>query len=333
MSEQPKRRSLLLALRLAVSGGLLAFLVWRADPANIWAEWRRAILPLLALTLLIQIGCVVLSAYKWAVLLRARGHRLPFPWLLGVYLVGQFANNFLPTSVGGDAVRLVTLGRRIGSYAQASASVFIERLTGFLALSLIANLALLVTSTDLFGLRLDSDPRLTLTAFAFALAGVAAGLGAFAAPLLLRRFGGRLPQAARKPLQSIAEALGAYAGDWPTLLKALGLSLLFHTAWIGLHIVAGLALRISAPPAIYALMVPLTDILGLAPIFFNNVGARDLVFTIYLRQVGVPDATALALAFTAFTVRLLVSALGGLVILFGGASLRQGPSGEPAGQQ
>ncbi len=60
-------------------------------------------------------------------------------WLLGAYLAGQFANNFLPTTVGGDALRIAQLGRRIGSYSQASASVFVERLTGFLALSLLAN--------------------------------------------------------------------------------------------------------------------------------------------------------------------------------------------------
>lgn len=331
MQSRPGRRALLMALRLIVSGGLLAFLVWQADPATIWERWRMASLPLLVLTFLIQLGCLVLSAFKWSVLLRARGHNPPFGWLLGLYLVGQFANNFLPTSVGGDAVRLISLGRRIGSYAQASASVFLERLTGFLALSLIANLALLVTSTDLFGMRLDSDPRLTMAATVFAVAGVAAAMGAFAAPWLLGRFGGRLPERIRKPLQSVAEALGAYAGDWPTLLKALGLSLLFHSCWIGLHIVAGMALRIDAPAAIYALMVPLTDILGLIPIFFNNVGARDLVFTLYLSQVGIPDATAIALAFTAFTVRLLASALGGLVLLFGGREALGQQSEQAAG--
>jgi hypothetical protein len=81
---------------------------------------------------------------------------------------------------------------------------------------------------------------------------------------------------------------------------------------------------------IYTLMVPLTDIVGLAPIFFNNLGARDLVFTLYLRQVGIPDATALALAFTAFTVRLAVSSLGGLVLLLGGAAMRAAPAPPPA---
>jgi len=109
----------------------------------------------------------------------------------------------------------------------------------------------------------------------------------------------------------------------------MGLSLLFHTSWISMHLACGLALAIAAPPLIYTLMVPLTDILGLVPIFVNNVGARDLVFTIYLSQVGVPEATAIALAFTAFSVRLLVSAIGGLLLLFGGADLRGASGAEP----
>jgi hypothetical protein len=69
-------------------------------------------------------------------------------------------------------------------------------------------------------------------------------------------------------------------------------------------------------------MAPVTDILGLAPIFVNNLGAREWVFTSYLSQVGVSQETALALAFMIFAVRLAVSILGGLVVLFGGADLR-----------
>jgi hypothetical protein len=312
------RQLLLLALRILVSGGLLTYLIWQANPASIWASWQQADLRLLALAVLLQLLCIAISALKWGVLLRAHGQRQPYRWLLGLYFVGQFTNNFLPTSVGGDAVRIVQLGRRIGSYAQSSASVFMERLTGFLALSLIAIAALIVTSTDLLGMRLVNEPGLTLLAFGFAGAAVAAVAGSFAAPWLLRRFQTRLPEVARRPLQSIADSLGIYAADRGAMLRAMGLSLLFHTLWIAMHYVCGLALKIPAPLLIYALMVPLTDIVGLAPIFFNNLGARDLVFTIYLRQIGIPNPTALALAFTAFTVRLVVSSLGGLVLLFGG---------------
>lgn len=322
MSIRSSWRPYWLILRIALSGGLLTFLVWQAHPATIWAAWRQADLRLLAVAVLFQLGCVAISAYKSGVLLAALGHPQPYSWMLGVFLVGQFANNFLPTAVGGDAMRVVLIGRRIDGYAQASASVFMERLTGFLALSTIAGGAMLLTTTNLFGAPLVNAPGLALTAATFAVGAVVVAVMAFAAPWVLPRFAHLLPKIISKPLAKIVATLGVFSGDRATMLRVMIVSFIYHGAWIGMHVMSGLALGIAAPILIYFLIVPLTDIVGLAPIFVNNVGARDLVFTVYLRQLGVPDATALALAFTAFSIRLVVSAFGGLVMLFGGADMR-----------
>ncbi|MFV9504851.1 MAG: lysylphosphatidylglycerol synthase transmembrane domain-containing protein [Oscillochloridaceae bacterium umkhey_bin13] len=311
-----------LIIRLVVSGGLLVALVWRADPAQILAKWQQASPWLLLLAFALQLSVVALSALKWRLLLQANGQHLPYRWLLGVSFVGLFANNFLPTAVGGDATRVVALGRRTGQYAQAGASVLMERLTGLVALSLIALTALLVTSTDLGGTRLINTPALALGAGTFALVALAIAGAALAAPWLLGHVAPLIPRMARPPLESIATALGQYAQARIALVGALGLSFLVHAAWIGTHVAAGLALGLNAPLALYALIVPLTDIIGIAPIFFNNVGARDLVFTLYLGQLGIADASALALAFTIFSLRLLASMIGGLVLLFGGIGRR-----------
>lgn len=309
-------------LRLIVSGGLLAYLIWRADPAKIWDSWRIVDLRLIMLAVFLQIGGVVLSAAKWAVLLRARGQRQPFTWLLGTYMAGQFANNFLPTTVGGDALRAAQLGRRIGSFSQASASIFIERLTGFLALSLIANVAMGVAYFDQTGTSLVTTPALRLLTAGFGAAAIAAMVASFSAPRLQKLLGPRLlPAIARRPMQRVAEALADYAPQGRWLALVLAMSLLFQLLWITITVLCGLALGINVPLLIYGLMVPITDIVGLIPIFVNNLGARDLVFTLYLSQVGVASATAIALAFLVFSIRLVVSVLGGLVVLLGGADL------------
>jgi uncharacterized protein (TIRG00374 family) len=315
-------RSFSLPLRILVSGGLLAYLIWRSDPAKIWQSWQQARLELIVLAVALQFLGVALSAAKWWVLLRARGERQPFLWLLGAYLAGQFANNFLPTTVGGDALRIAQLGRRVGSYSQASASVFVERLTGFLALSLIANLALVAGYFGIGGRPLATAPGLRLITIVFMLAAVAAMAATFTASRMEQLIGPRLPVRAHQPLRKVAQALADYApqGHWLTLV--LGMSLLFQLLWVVIHAVCGQALGIEAPLLLYAIMSTVTDILGLAPIFLNNLGAREFVFTIYLAQVGVSQETALALAFAIFAVRLAVSVLGGLVALFGGADLR-----------
>jgi uncharacterized protein (TIRG00374 family) len=314
-------RWLSLPLRILVSGGLLVYLIWQSNPAKIWQSWRQAHLELIALALVLQFLGVALSAAKWWVLLRARGERQPFLWLLGAYLAGQFANNFLPTTVGGDALRIAQLGRRIGSYSQASASVFVERLTGFLALSLIANLALVAGYLGAAGRTLASAPGLRLIMVVFTLAAVAAMAATFAASQIERLIGPHLPTPARRPMRKVAQALADYApqGRWLTLVLAM--SLLFQALWVVIHAICGRALDIEAPLLLYAVMSTATDILGLAPIFLNNLGAREFVFTLYLAQAGVAQETALALAFTIFAVRLAVSVLGGLVALFGGADL------------
>lgn len=315
-------RSLLFPLRIIVSGGLLLYLIWRSNPAKIWESWHDAHLRLIALALILQFLGVALSAAKWWVLLRARGLRLSFTWLLGAYLAGQFANNFLPTTVGGDALRVAQLGRRIGSYSQASASVFIERLTGFIALSLIANLALVVSYLQVTGTPLVTTPLLRLLTVGFTLAAIAGMVASFAAPRLERLIGPRLPAMAQRPLQKVTRALADYAPTGRWLALVLAMSLLFQILWVVIHVVCGWALGIEAPLLLYAVMAPITDILGLAPIFVNNLGAREVVFTLYLAQVGVTQETALALAFMIFAVRLAISVLGGLVVLFGGADLR-----------
>lgn len=320
------------ALRVAVSLGLITFLIWQADPEKIWAAWRNADLRLIALAVVLQFVGVAISAAKWGALLRARGHAQPYPWLLGAYLVGQFANNFLPTTVGGDALRITQLGRRIGSMSQASASVFMERLTGFLALAAIVNIALVLAFFDNSGTSLVTSVELRAVTVLFSAAAVAAIPGALLAPRLLARFGGRLPERLQRPLAKLSSAIHDYVPQGKAMVGVMIYSFAFQLLWVVIHVICGAALLINAPLLIYGLLGPITDIVGLAPLFVNNLGARELVFTVYFSQVGVATATAVALAFLIFTVRLIVSALGGLVALFGGADLRMLPIGhrEPA---
>jgi hypothetical protein len=146
--------------------------------------------------------------------------------------------------------------------------------------------------------------------------------------------GGYLPRATHDPLRKVAGALADYFPQGKSLAVVIAMSLLFQSTWVLIHVVCGKALNIDAPVLLYALMVPLTDMLGLLPIFVNSVGARETIFILYLTQVpSVDAATAISLAFMIFTIRLTASALGGLVTLFGGADLRIAGVGRGAKQE
>jgi uncharacterized protein (TIRG00374 family) len=307
-----KYRGALVALRIIVSVGLLALLVWRASPGAIWQRWQGLSAPLLALTILIQIAGHALSTAKWGLVLRAQGHRQPYWWLLRTYMVGQFANNFLPTTVGGDAVRAAQLGPRVGSYAHAAASVLLERITGLWALSVLGSLGLLAGAADpplpLALLVLASAVVTTLVLLATGRAGLATRL--------IERL--PLPAALRRGALALVEALQSAARAPGAMLAVLALSLGFQLLWIGMHVVAGAALGLAVPPLLYGFMVPLTDILGLVPLFFNNLGVREGVFSFFLGRIGIPAASAIALAVLIFSIRLVVSGVGGVILLLGG---------------
>jgi uncharacterized membrane protein YbhN (UPF0104 family) len=321
--KSPSRRTLLVVLQIAVSAALLAYLLSQADITRLLRLWGGISQPFLWLAIALQLGGVLISALKWWLLLRAAGQPVPYAWTVRTYLVGQFFSNFLPTQIGGDAVRVYALSRRIGRPAIAIASVFVERITGFLALTLIGGVAL-AASAGRFG----GAPQLLL-GLAGCILVAAAGLAvAFLAPWIVRWLTRlRLPDVLgwRAKLGSFGESLAIYYAFPSTLALVIGLAFGYQFSWMLVNYAVARALALDVPLAFVALMVPISDIVGLVPIFFNSLGAREGTYVLLLGLLGVPSESALAASFVIFAVRLVASLLGGVLYLFGGVEqLRQG---------
>ncbi|MEI6972440.1 MAG: lysylphosphatidylglycerol synthase transmembrane domain-containing protein, partial [bacterium] len=129
-----ERRQVISFAKTMAAAALLALLFRFVD----WRESFRTImdirLPYIAVLLLISFVMNGISCLKWQLFLTARGVKTSFLQLFRLYLVGYFFNNFMPGSVGGDVVRGMELGRETSSRSNSYGSVFLERLTGFIAL-------------------------------------------------------------------------------------------------------------------------------------------------------------------------------------------------------
>jgi uncharacterized membrane protein YbhN (UPF0104 family) len=53
------------------------------------------------------------GTWRWRVLLDAQGVHVPRSRLLSSYLVAIFFNNFLPSNIGGDVVRITNTARHV----------------------------------------------------------------------------------------------------------------------------------------------------------------------------------------------------------------------------
>ena len=151
-----------LLLGFALLAGLL---MWEGNAQRLWTLFR-SMRPGDVLVLFV-VGLVMnwISCLKWMVFLKERGTSVSLFRLLNLYFIGKFFNNFMPSMVGGDLMRTYLLGRTQDEFqSQSFASVFMERLTGLIAL------ILLVICFSLADPDLLSEPKIGIAVVAVSLA-------------------------------------------------------------------------------------------------------------------------------------------------------------------
>ena len=125
MSTSPERHTgrtaLIWALKILVSGGLLYVLLTRVDLAHLWLIARTASLPWLAFALFLYFVAILISTWRWSLLLATQEIPVPFGRLVNSYLVATFFNNFLPSTIGGDFVRAVDAKKKGGGSCRSAA--------------------------------------------------------------------------------------------------------------------------------------------------------------------------------------------------------------------
>src|SRR4051812_42850260 len=133
------RRAARPAVTLALTAACAAYLVWKIDlgqTLHVLAEVQAAYF-VLALALLF--ATIPPLAWRWRLLLRARGIDDRLGWLMRAYLVSYAAGQVLPTSLGGDATRIFETSRRHpGRGGAVAGSVLLERVLGGFATLVLA---------------------------------------------------------------------------------------------------------------------------------------------------------------------------------------------------
>ncbi|MBN9560597.1 MAG: flippase-like domain-containing protein [Alphaproteobacteria bacterium] len=299
-------------MRAVVSLVLIALMLWAYD-------WRQIIgkLTLLTPTFVLFAWayyaiCQWLSAYRWRVLLRAKGVDVPTVRLFVFYMVGMFANNFMPGGLGGDAVKAYSLYRQGESGNVAVASVFVERFCGILALSVlgaVASVAMLVAG------RPPLTPLLVL-GFVVLLAAAAAMVWSTRLARLLRWLLAVLaPRLIRDRAARLVDTVHSYRHDWHVLLHALAISVLLQGMIALFYSLVGLALAVPVPILYFLLFLPMVTMITLLPISLGGLGVREIAMVYLFATVGVSSEDMLSISLTAHILNTALSLSGGIMLL------------------
>jgi uncharacterized protein (TIRG00374 family) len=304
------KRSALLGVKVAVSLALLAYLFSITDLAALEERVRSADLLLLAAAVGCYVTMLAVATWRWQVLLEGLGLAAPLRRLTASYLVATFFNNFLPSNIGGDVVRVRDGSRITGSTAASLAVVGIDRILGFGALYALAAAAFALggpVAREFAGARV-------------VLAGLAALFGALAY-IFFRPGTARAMMAAsrlnrvewiREQFEAAQGAVHAYRARMRTVWIAFAASLVVQALAVWYYVAVARALRIPLSTSAAFLMVPLCTLLQAVPVSFNGWGLREGLFTVYFGQVGLPRESALAFSLVGAGLMVLLSLSGAL---------------------
>jgi uncharacterized protein (TIRG00374 family) len=317
------KRSALLVFKIAVSLGLLAYLFSTTDLDALARRVRTGDPMLLALAMVLYATILAISTWRWRVLLQAQGFAAPLADLSASYLVATFFNNFLPSNIGGDVIRVRDSSRLTGSTTTSLAVVAIDRILGLGALYALALSAYVLGGPSVRHLAGARAVLLGLglvfgtMAYVFFRPGIArrvvsaAGLARF--PWALKRF------------ETVQAAVHVYrqqvAAVWVAFLGSVAL----QTLVVFYYYYVARALRIPLPLSACFLMVPLCNLLQTVPISFNGWGIRESVFILYFSQVGLPRDSALAFSLVGAGLIVLMSLSGAVVWTSRGTAAAHAP--------
>ncbi|MEX0757740.1 MAG: lysylphosphatidylglycerol synthase transmembrane domain-containing protein, partial [Acidimicrobiia bacterium] len=86
--------------------GLLAYLFSTTDLTALKERVRSGDTFLLVLAMALYGLIIAISIWRWKLLLHTQGYRATMGHLSASYLVATFFNNFLPSNIGGDVIRV-----------------------------------------------------------------------------------------------------------------------------------------------------------------------------------------------------------------------------------
>jgi len=291
------KKAFLTIAKYAISlGGLLFICFIFRDK---WPEVLEALKQISVPVFLLAVGiyflnyCLLALRIQW--IMKVQDAHLS--WLEFLYwtTVGHFFSMFLPSAVGGDAVKGFYFYKRTGKKTASFVSIFFDRLVGALTILTIAAVAVFI-----YGGRLEMGGQIKQVLLVMLLAG-GVGFTAF----FSRRFGKLLSKLAfllphagwRERIAHVYHALHIYRSHRGTLLNIVLVTVLGQVIFITVNYVLAISLGIEAPFLSFFLVIPLVTALSMAP-SINGLGVREAGFVYFFGWfMAKEQALALSIAY------------------------------------
>ena len=294
-----------LALRIAVTVVFLLVLLSKAHGVENAIPSNHHVLTavlLVAAVLMTLIG-VVLSAWRWQTVLHVFSANVPLPRLTRHYLASLFVGSTLPSTIGGDVLRVSRASNDVGS-PTAFASVVLERLTGFIALPLLVVAGFVVQPSLIDHERtwialLVAGITFTVLVLILYIAGHPRIAGRFAERENWTRFIGAVHTGVDRVRREPSRAF-----------SVLGTAVIYQLSVVAVFALVFRALDLDVPLAAVLALTPAVLMIQVLPISIGGLGVREGAIAFFFHSWDVNARQALAAGLLWFGALVVVSMLG-----------------------
>lgn len=299
-------------LRIVFSLCLMAVLYRKVDWQDLRAvftgmkpQWLVALYALLLFN-------TAISAFKWRQFLLADNIRIPWHSLIAKYLIASFFSMFLPSNIGGDAYRVVSVAKKGSGAARSFASVLGDRVSGFIAVVVLGFVFCVLARNHLPDQRILLIP---VAVFLILCAGVAVLLEqGFARRALQWRIIARIPKL-QKFGAGLLDAVLEYRRSPGLFVRVMVLSFLFQMNAIVCIFLLSRALGLDVQFRYFCMFVPIITLFETLPVSINGIGVRDALYVYLYGSVGLERHEALSLALAYLFTTFIYCASGGVLFM------------------
>jgi uncharacterized membrane protein YbhN (UPF0104 family) len=317
------RRILLSTIKILISAALLYLALRKVNLAELASRINIASLGWIGMAIAVTFLQILVGVLRWREISAECGAPLPLRQAMRFNLIGAFFNQTLPSSIGGDAVRLWLVARGGAGWRAATYSIFVDRAIGLIALAII------IVASLPWSYSLISDPhgRSALLFVDFAALAGGAGflvLGRLHWPWLKRWWATHHLHACSVIANRVI--FGRKHGP-----AVAALSTLVHVLTV---VIVWCVVQSIAAPVVFSQifqLLPPVMLITMLPISIAGWGVREATMGLAFGYAGLITSEGVNVSLLFGAVTFLVGAFGGLVWIFSAEKAARGsaPIGVP----
>ncbi|MFA5089772.1 MAG: lysylphosphatidylglycerol synthase transmembrane domain-containing protein [Candidatus Omnitrophota bacterium] len=308
------KRVISVLFRVAISIALLVLLFRQVDTGSLFSIIRQADKVLLFLAFLVYFASYIMCLLRWDMLLKTIQIKLLFRRVAVSFCGGIFFNLFLPSSIGGDFVRSVDLASHTKKASQVVATVFLDRLSGYIGLVILSLVSLALG----WGLVLDKGILISIGAISFILLVILTVLfNNFAYSRINRMLSSPAAGRIRELITNLHQEIYYFRQHKSVIISNILLSLLIQIIPPLTFYILALSLGLEISMFYFFIFLPIIGAVTLLPVSIGGLGLREATTVILFSQAGVSKDLSLAMSLLSSFFIAVYAAIGGLVYVFG----------------